>query len=56
MNSAFIVGMRPYRIVGEAGDIKIQKGELEDKQKSPTSFPEALTHDSGQAGLSAPSG
>lgn len=54
-NRAFILGMRPYRIVGDAGDIKIQKGELEDKQNSPTSFPEALTQDSGQAGLSAPS-
>ena len=34
---------RPKKKVAEAGGIEIQKGELEDKEKSPTSFPEALT-------------
>lgn len=32
----------PYIIVGKAREIQIQKGELEDKQRSPASFPEAL--------------
>lgn len=43
MTRKLISGMRPYIIVGEAQEIKIQKGELEDKQKSLTSFPEGLT-------------
>lgn len=42
MNRELISGMRLYIIVGEARQTKIQKGELEDKQKSLASFPEAL--------------
>lgn len=39
MNRELSSGMRPYIIVGEAREIKVQKGELEDKRKSVTSVP-----------------